>query len=98
MYVSWDSCETGAPCINPKRPYGNSDVETDIAELLGWELFVDRDGEKSLSIAQYELAQKLHKDTQTALQIALCTQSFKEGIYEMTKKYDATSWALKSNS
>jgi len=26
MYVDWDDCEFGAPAINPKRPYGNSDV------------------------------------------------------------------------
>lgn len=31
-FVSWDSCEYGAPAINCKRPYGNSYVEGDI----GW--------------------------------------------------------------
>jgi hypothetical protein len=34
MYVDWDDCEFGAPEINPKRPYGNSDVENDIAEII----------------------------------------------------------------
>jgi len=34
MYVGWDDCEFGAPNIDPKRPYGNSDVINDIANAL----------------------------------------------------------------
>ena len=33
-YVFWDETEFGAPGINAKRPYGNSDVYGDIAEIL----------------------------------------------------------------
>ena len=33
--VDWDDCEFGAPCINPKRPYGNSCVYTDMVNILG---------------------------------------------------------------
>jgi len=34
-WVDWDQGEGyGAPGINPKKPYGNSDVERDIAEIL----------------------------------------------------------------
>jgi len=32
--ISWDSCEYGAPCIDPKRPYGNGDVLRDMAKIL----------------------------------------------------------------
>ena len=35
FYVNWDDCEFGAPCINPKRPYGNSSGVDDVAEVLG---------------------------------------------------------------
>ncbi len=35
--VSWDGCEFGAPGIDPKRPYGNGDVHSDIVEILGIE-------------------------------------------------------------
>lgn len=35
MYVSWDDCEFGAPCIDPKRPYGNCDVYEDMIKILG---------------------------------------------------------------
>lgn len=33
--VGWSDCEFGAPEIDPKRPYGNSNVLGDIAEILG---------------------------------------------------------------
>ena len=33
--VGWQDCEFGAPEIDPKRPYGNSDVYQDIVEILG---------------------------------------------------------------
>jgi hypothetical protein len=36
MYLEWCDVETGAPAVNPKRPYGNSSVARDIADLLGW--------------------------------------------------------------
>ena len=37
MFVDWNDCEYGAPTIDPKRPYGNSDVEHEIIAILGWE-------------------------------------------------------------
>lgn len=33
-YWSWDDCEFGAASMDPKRPYGNSNVLNDLAELL----------------------------------------------------------------
>lgn len=33
--VDWDDAEFGAPCIDPKRPYGNPDVYQDMIEILG---------------------------------------------------------------
>lgn len=33
-HVSWDSAEFGAPGLDPKLPYGNSNVFGDIAEIL----------------------------------------------------------------
>jgi len=33
--VGWQDCEFGAPEIDPKRPYGNSDVCQDMIEILG---------------------------------------------------------------
>lgn len=33
-FWDWNDYEFGAPSMDPKRPYGNSDVENDLAELL----------------------------------------------------------------
>lgn len=78
--VSWDNCEFGAPCIDPKRPYGNSSVVHDIAEILDLDVSTDE--------AYYEheeYCKQLHKETQTALQIVLSTGSFEPGIYTCRK-------------
>lgn len=69
--VRWWDAETGAPCVDPKRPYGNGDVEMDIAKILGWELFEDADGDKHLNGAQHALAERLHKETEEALRQVL---------------------------
>lgn len=87
-YVSWDGCEYGAPAIDCKRPYGNSDVEGDIAEMFGWEY----DEEEGLSEGQSTEARTLHEETKTALQIALATQKFETGVYLNYEKYDSTKW------
>lgn len=76
------------PTINQKRPYRSGDVEQDIADLLGWELFEDADGEKHLSRAQYDTAQRLHAETSVALEIVLRTSSFTPGLYRTSSLYD----------
>lgn len=87
MYVGWQYCETGAPEIDPKRPYGNSDVVYDIAEILGWDLFTDHNDEQHLSTEQYEIANRLHQETQTALQIVLSTLDVEPGTYRLDTPY-----------
>lgn len=102
MYVDWDDCEFGAPAINPKRPYGNSDVEQDMIEILGlkelkkgifeftlfgrkWllkgedkhNIYLEGKDEEEL----IEVLNKLHKETQIALQICLTLQTFETGIF-----------------
>ena len=100
MNVGWNDCEFGAPEIDPKRPYGNSDVIQDIVEIFGMEeidderfifrIFgqeyrlrgddkynIDFDHEGDLT----EILTNLHKETETALQIALATKSFETGEY-----------------
>lgn len=79
--VGWQDCEYGAPEIDPKRPYGNSDVEMDIAKILGWKL-KKIDDEETLSDVQLKTARQLHTETETALQIILYTKKFEVGYYE----------------
>ena len=83
FYVGWCDDEYGAPQIDPKRPYGNSDVAIDIAEILDWEtpnLYHDWDQ------AEYDAlsarARKIHEETLTALQISLRLGHFRAGTYE----------------
>lgn len=96
MYVDWDECETGAPCINPKRPYGNSNVERDIVIILGWiktsDLSIAEDEDDAELQRLFHKAEELHKDTQTALQICLVTGKFEPGIYEKQMEWDRRSW------
>ncbi|HMG44609.1 MAG TPA: hypothetical protein VK611_24965 [Acidimicrobiales bacterium] len=70
-YVGWNDCEYGAPEIDPKRPYGNSDVEGDIARILAWVLFKDADGDLHFTREQQDRASQLHRETQDALSIVI---------------------------
>lgn len=77
MCVGWQDCETGAPEIDPKRPYGNSSVALDVAEILGWEV----DEDEGLDDEQRHRAMALHRETEVALQVVLQTGSFEPGDY-----------------
>ncbi len=83
MYVGWQDCETGAPEIDPKRPYGNSSVSYDIHEILTGESIGLTDSKRNiLTDKEEEKYLKLHKETEIALQIVLSTGKFKVGNYE----------------
>jgi len=76
-YVRWDDCEFGAPVIDCKRPYGNSYVVGDIAEILDWEI-----DEEGLTFEQKERATVLHYDLEMVLSICLQRLTFETGTYE----------------
>jgi hypothetical protein len=86
-YTGWQDCETGAPEVDPKRPYGNSYVPGDVAELLGWEPGDWEDGERVLGDRQVERALELHRETATALEVVLRAGSFEPGTYVTTDRY-----------
>jgi len=70
----WEDCGFGAPAVDCKRPYGNSDALDDIADIIGIEP-EERDGryEMAWSAAQEERMHQLHRDV---LQILIAfTQS-----------------------
>jgi hypothetical protein len=81
----WEDCETGAPAIDPKRPYGNSGVAEDVIEILGWEdPHCPRCGEpidEGKSIELRRRALEIHTETLIALEIILSTQCFGPGKY-----------------
>ena len=77
MWVSWNYEEFGAPCIDPKRPYGNSDVEGDVYEIVEGKKMDSEDSGKL-----DDKYQRLHSETQIALQICLRYGEFKTGTFE----------------
>lgn len=83
--MSWNSREFGAPGIDPKRPYGNSNPHEDIAEVLGEGLFETAGGEERVSADQAERFDELHEELETALQVVLDTAGFEPGVYEREK-------------
>lgn len=81
--VGWQDCETGAPEIDPKRPYGNSAVANDIYEILtGDSVGCTNSKLDELTKKEEARCMKLHTETETALQIVLATGSFETGKYE----------------
>lgn len=75
----WSSCEAGAPAIDCKHPYGNSNVAGDVAELLG----IDWDGEDE---AMQDKLISHHAETLAALQEILRTLPTSFGkTYKFTK-------------
>jgi hypothetical protein len=82
FYVNWAGDEFGAPEIDPKRPYGNSDVLSDIAKIIGCE-----NNEQT----QNKL-DTLHHELKDVLQICLSRQKFETGVFERADCYDGRSW------
>ena len=89
-YVGWWDCEFGAPAIDCKRPYGNSDVYRDIAEILEFPHW-DED-EREYSSVEKQTMRRLHEETATALQIVLGTGEMRVGRY--TCKPYTREWRL----
>lgn len=82
MCVDWrDEPYDGAPVINIKRPYGNSNVWRDVAEIIGLTPVEGDDGEKYWPEGTRERCMVLHRETDKALQVCLTAQTFEPGEY-----------------
>ena len=91
VYISWNDGEFGAPTIDPKRPYGNSYVWSDMAICLG--IVSESDDDPSdFSDMQMAKMRKLHNELETVLQIVLSTTSFTCGLYKR-ERY-SSKWVL----
>lgn len=87
MNIDWDDCEYGAPCVNPKRPYGNGDVESDVCENLGWVKEGDDGHSPCWSSVQRNKAYWIHREMLSALQICLQLMTLETGVYESATGY-----------
>jgi hypothetical protein len=69
MYIDWDdSAYDGAPAVGLKRPYGNSDVMGDVAEILGlWTYDEETDEEMPEEIE--DQCRTIHEQMAVVLQV-----------------------------
>ena len=88
MWVAWQDCEFGAPEIDPKRPYGNSGILDDIAEILGVPI---PDEDKEFPPEVIDRLEQLHLETQFAIAIMLQCGKVQIGKYK-ADDYDNTTW------
>ena len=85
-YFQWQDDEYGAPEIDPKRPYGNSYVIGDIAEILEIEPELETRGQSNFSPRQIKHMEGLHHDLLTVIRIMLQKATFFTGVYELDDK------------
>ena len=83
--VRWDDMEWGAPGIDPRYPYGGSDVVRSIADVIGLDA-------ADLSPRIGSGLERLHRETEVALQVILATCSFEPGTFRRKEQYDSRSW------
>jgi hypothetical protein len=92
MYWEYSDCETGAPAVDCKRPYGNSYVPPDVAKILGVRLPDDEEGDKYDK--KVDEIMRFHYESHTALEIILQLKTFELGTYENANKdnYGKPKW------
>lgn len=91
LYIGWDDTEFGAPCIDPKRPFGNSNVFSDMAEILGFEL-ADDEKQPDLYRKQCDSLLKGYYELQDCLQILCTNLKLESGKYVLENEYDVKNW------
>ena len=88
-YVDWEDAEYGAPAIDPKRPYGNSDVHGDVVGILDWDEFEYRSDEYNEQA--HEVAD-LHRELEIAMKIVLgmAGEAARPGLYRLSTQNSDT--------
>jgi hypothetical protein len=84
----WDPGEGfgGAPYFGPKKPYGNSNIERDVAEIVGApDSDLQRLNDDDDEIVDRYL--RLHVEAGIALKIVLATGEFRPGRYTRTDSW-----------
>ena len=80
--VGWGGAYEGAPVIDSKRPFGNSDVISDIARIIGIEE-IEGDDEFMWPRGTHDRCMTVYRELEKALQVVLAAGSFETGRYEV---------------
>jgi hypothetical protein len=85
LYFDWDDeAYYGAPAVNIKRPYGNSDVFGDVAEILGWQWY-DEDEDNDMPDEIEQRCEKIHREMADVLQVLVQNPTtFSTGVWVNT--------------
>lgn len=89
--VSWNDMEFGAASIDPKYPYGDSQMEAGMAKILG--LPFENEDYEELSSENMDYVWSLHKEMKAVLEIGFHTRLFSKGFYtkQFGEKWSAIS-------
>jgi hypothetical protein len=80
--LRWEDCEFGAPAVDPKRPYGNSSVLTDMARIVNPAFAQMRESEMDAWLDENgDRLESLHRDLLTVLLIGAQTGVMLPGRY-----------------
>ncbi len=86
--ISWDgSAYAGAPGFDCKRPFGNGDIVSDIAGIIGIKP-IETDDEDAWPKGTTDYCMNIYKELETALQVVLVSGSFKIGQYVSDEYHD----------
>lgn len=89
--------EFGAPIVDPKRPYGNSDVYIDMGEILDISPdLIDSWGDPKFSVEQERYFDKVHEEMVTVLEILTRNLSISKGEYR-AEEY-RSNWTRNAHS
>ena len=97
MKKLWFTSYDNKLIIEPKTPYGNSDIMNDICKILDIEGFEDDWGEIHYPKGTEDRCFKIHEEMATALQVVTRTFSFKTGLYasdEYINNWELVEWEL----
>ena len=82
-FSGWDFTGFGAPAIDCKRPFGNSNVYKDMMDIMGWDYGEDSyDYISANPDVKARLDDIYSNELPQALQILTCCLGIKEGYYK----------------
>ena len=85
----WEDCEFGAPAIDCKRPFGNSDVITDVMEILEVKNATCPHCGEVIDESILDKYDALYRELETAVSVVFDVLSFTPGEYQLVETTDS---------